>query len=123
MTRSSRRAKARANGTRSTLPHVDADKLVAAARARLTEPAAKAFFDRLEPGYTSWSRPELELLVRASEVNARIEAVRAVIKRDGLLVTGQKNTRVRHPALMIERAALAELRALLKQLKLEDAAE
>jgi hypothetical protein len=69
--------------------------------------------------FTGWAAPDLELLVRAAQVTDRIEEARAAIASDGLFVEGARGGTVRHPGVLVEQAALSELRALLKALALD----
>lgn len=106
-------------------PVADANEAAAieAARERLSGQAGRRFFDAIVTRYAGWSPSELELLIRAGQATDRIEEAREQVQRDGIVVDGARGGQVRHPALAIERAALAELRALLKHLRLEEAAK
>jgi hypothetical protein len=99
----------------------DTEKAVKAARRRVPPGPGRKFFDAVAREFTGWSAAELELLVRAGQATTRIEEARGQVARDGITIPGARGGHVRHPALAVERAALAELRALLKDLKLEEA--
>lgn len=106
----------------TTAPNVDSEKAVAAARKRIPGKAGRAFFDAVEAEFAGWSAAELELLVRAAQATDRIEEARTAIEREGITIEGARGGQVRHPALAVEKAALAELRAFLKALRLEEVA-
>lgn len=91
------------------------------ARRRVPGEGGKEFFDSVTREFAKWSAPELELLVRAAQAVARVEEARARVEEDGILVDGARGGLVRHPALLVERAALSDLRAALKDLKLDEA--
>ena len=102
----------------------DQTKLIQEARARLTNAVERESFDRLAADYEDFTAINLELLVRAAQVTGRVEAARALVRRDGMLTPGERGKNlVRHPALLIERAALAELRAILRELRLSETTE
>jgi hypothetical protein len=93
-------------------------KRIEAARKRVGK-AGRRFFDDVMEDFTGWAAPDLELLVRAAQVTDRIEEARAAIASDGLFVEGARGGTVRHPGVLVEQAALSELRALLKALALD----
>ena len=94
---------------------------MAAARKRVPGKPGKAFFDDVAVRFAAFDPQDLELLVRAAQAVARIEEARTIVHREGILVPGAKGGDVRNPAILIERQALADLRATLKQLRLEEA--
>lgn len=61
----------------------------------------------------------LEILRRACEVLDRLDAAEALVRRDGLVVTGSKGQPIAHPAVAIERDCRTGFARLMRQLNLE----
>ena len=80
---------------------------------------ARAFYSGLAAEYSINDAGGLALLQAASEAYMRAGEARAIIERDGPLVTDRHGQLVQHPAVRMELAARAQMLTALKQLRLD----
>lgn len=79
-----------------------------------------AFWRAVTAVYVVDDAPSLELLRRACEASDRADEARAVLDRDGLVVTTRLGEVRAHPCVAIERDSRNAVRQLLRELRVTD---
>lgn len=80
---------------------------------------AQAFYNGLRAEYSISDAGGLALLEAASAAYMRAHEARALIERDGPLVTDRHGQLVPHPAVRMEHAARAQMLAAIRALRLD----